>query len=451
MKKIFTVIVYMINLVILSSFEPPSNIDPVNKTEPASSYTTNILNKWIELQIKLMSKTIANFNGPFVRIYSYSGLAGYQSILPGIQHNSPYLIPSIAFNNFPVMPGIQPGKKYHWPASLNAALAFMNRAMFPLTSPENKAAIDSLETVLKSSFNGEADAGSLERSADFGRLTAQKIFDWAETDGHKHANAPYNVPEGQGKWVPTPPNFIRPSTPYWGSLRTIVAGSLEKTEPPPPPVYSEDTASHFYKMIKQVYDVNQQLTPRQKEIVYFWQDINPGITAPGHWLSILSQVLKMEKDNARLDKATFAYALSGIALNDAWIGCWKTRYEYNLLRPVTFIRDIMGQRDWLPLITTPPHPEYTAGFAAMAGAISEALTYVFGDNYNITDHTYDYTGMKPRSFASFYEMAKEAADSKFFGGIHYKLSCDEGLKQGTAVAKNIEAFLQGKSKNNKPV
>jgi len=436
---------------ILLSFNTPANVHPVNNSEPASFYTTTILNKWIEMQIKLMSTTIANFNGPFVRIYSYSGLAAYQSILPGITSNSPHFIPATLFNDFPVMPSIEPGKKYHWPASLNAALAFMNRAMFPLTSPVNKAAIDSLERVLKSSFTNETDFATVERSVDFGKLTAQKIFDWSEADGYQHANAPYHVPEGPGKWVPTPSNFIKPSTPYWGGLRTMVVGSTEKTQPPPPPEYSEDTASHFYKMIKQVYDAYHQLTAVQKEIVFFWQDINPGITAPGHWLSILNQVLRKENENTRLDKATFAYALSGIALNDAWISCWKTRYEYNLLRPVTFIRNVMGDRDWLPLITTPPHPEYTAGFAAMAGAISESLTYVFGDNYNLTDHTYDYASMQSRSFASFYEMAKEAANSKFLGGIHYKLSCDEGLKQGTAVAKNIETFLQGTLKNSKPL
>jgi hypothetical protein len=106
----------------------------------------------------------------------------------------------------------------------------------------------------------------------------------------------------------------------------------------------------------------------------------------------------------------------------------------------------MGHGEWLPILTTPPHPEYTAGFAAMAGAVCEVLTTVFGDNYKITDHTYDYIGMMPRNYNSFYAMAKEAGDSKFYGGIHYKLSVDVGLGQGKAVAKNIEATLSGKAK-----
>jgi len=48
----------------------------------ASSYTSEVLNKWMEMQIQLMSTTIANFNGPFVRVYAYTGLAAYESILP---------------------------------------------------------------------------------------------------------------------------------------------------------------------------------------------------------------------------------------------------------------------------------------------------------------------------------------------------------------------------------
>jgi hypothetical protein len=230
----------------------------------------------------------------------------------------------------------------------------------------------------------------------------------------------------------------------------MVAGSTDNTQPPPPPPYSEDTASDFYKMIKQVYDVDQTMTAEQKAITLFWRDINPGVTAPGHWLNILRQVFQKEKANAPLDKAAFTYALTGMALNDAWISCWKTRYDYNLLRPVTYIRNVMGHSEWLPLLSTPPHPEYTSGFAAMAGAVCQALTIIFGDRYYLTDHTYDGDGLMPRSFRSFNEMAQEAGDSKFYGGIHYKLSVDVGLKQGQAVAQNIAALLLQKTKSAKP-
>ena len=450
MKNISKHAACLLLVIVLFSFHKRTgNFSEFNKTNPASSYTPDVLDKWMGMQIKLMSTTVASFNGPFVRIYSYSGLAAYVSILPGIQ-KSKYLIGESVLNNFPAIPQIEPGKQYHWPSSINAALAFMNRVMFPTTSPANKTAIDSLENYLGNEFLKEVGAAVVERSAAYGKAVAQKIYDWAETDGYRRANDPYNPPIGPGKWVPTAPNYVRAVTPYWGRLRTMVVNSNNNAEPPPPPHYSEDTASDFYKINKEVYDINRHLTPEQKDIVLFWRDINPGVTAPGHWLNILRQVLRKEKKNSMLDKAAYAYALTGLSLNDAWIGCWKTRYVHNLLRPITYIRQVMGYREWLPLLITPPHPEYTAGFAAMAGSVSEALTVVFGNNYKITDHTYDQFGMKPRSYASFYEMAKEAGDSKFFGGIHYKLSVDAGLQQGQKVAKNIANSLAPRKSIAKP-
>ena len=101
----------------------------------------------------------------------------------------------------------------------------------------------------------------------------------------------------------------------------------------------------------------------------------------------------------------------------------------------------MKHDDWLPFLVTPPHPEYTAGFAAMAGAITEALTIVYGNNFSITDHTYDYLGMKSREYPSFSSMAEEAGMSKFYGGIHYRISVDYGLWQGREVARNISTVL----------
>ena len=417
---------------------------PAFYSPPSSAYSSTILNNWMTMQIRIMSTTIASYNGPFVRIYSYCGLVAYESIHPGILTTSKNNFPLAALNNFPSIPSIEKNKKYHWPSSLNAALAFMNKAMFSNTSPANKAAIDSLEMTLKKMFIKTLDSATIERSSDFGKMVAKKIFEWAETDGYKKAGNPYMPPSGPGKWIPTPPAYAKASTPYWGNLRTMVTGSIENTQPPPPPPYSEEPGSDFYKMIQQVYNVDQAMTAEQKNITVFWRDINPGVTAPGHWLNILLQVFQKEK--TPLDKAAFTYAFTGMALNDAWISCWKTRYEYNLLRPVTFIRNVMGHSEWLPFLSTPPHPEYTSGFAAMAGAVCEALTIVFGNNYRLVDHTYDDVGFKPRSFNSFNAMAREAGDSKFYGGIHYKLSVDAGLKQGQAVSQNIKTLLVIKSR-----
>jgi len=342
------------------------------------------------------------------------------------------------------MPAIDHSKKYHWPSSANSALASMSRWMFSFTNANNRLAIDSLEMAMKGQFTIEADSGTIEFSASYGKRVAQKVFDWAETDGYRRGNEPYTPRRGPGMWAPTAPSFAKASTPYWGNLRPIVPGSNDNTQPLAPIPYSEKISSDFYKVVKQVHDVSRNLTQEQKTIALFWRDINPGVTAPGHWLNILRQVFQKEK--TPLDKAVFAYALSGMALNDAWISCWKTRYTYNLLRPITYIHDVIGNNDWQPLLPTPPHPEYPSGFAAMAGAISEALTLVFGNNYKLTDHTYDHLGMAPRSFRSFRAIANEAGISKLYAGIHYQFSIDIGLQQGKEVTQNIASILLNKGK-----
>ncbi len=127
----------------------------------------------------------------------------------------------------------------------------------------------------------------------------------------------------------------------------------------------------------------------------------------GHWFSILKQVLA--KDNPALMKAADAYLRLGITTNEAVISCWKTKYTHHQIRPVTYIRKHMGYADWNPLISTPPHPEYSAAHGTISGSAGYALESVFGPNYSFTDHTYDVLGMSPRTFGSFDVFAPNTA------------------------------------------
>jgi hypothetical protein len=239
--------------------------------------------------------------------------------------------------------------------------------------------------------------------------------------------------------VPTPPAFAKAAVPYWGNLRTIVAGSDDGSQPGAPIAYSTDPSSDFYKMVEQVYDASQTLTPEQTAMALFWRDV-PGVSSPGHWESILNQVLK--KENSTLDKAAVAYELSGIVLSDANISCWKAKYHYNLVRPITYVRTVLGHATWSSFLTTPAHPEYPSAHAVLSAATADAMTDLFGDSYNLTDHTYDYLGFAPRSYTSFRAIGEDAGNSRLYGGIHYQPSIDTGLIQGRKVAQNIISKLK---------
>jgi hypothetical protein len=166
----------------------------------------------------------------------------------------------------------------------------------------------------------------------------------------------------------------------------------------------------------------------------FWRDV-PGATSPGHWLSIVQQAVQQK--GASLEKAALAYALTGAAINDGLICCFKAKYQYNLVRPITYIRDVMGHSSWTPYLTTPAHPEYVSAHANLSGAAAAVLENLFGNVHSFTDHTYDYLSFAPRTYSSFTAIGEEAAQSRLYAGIHYQPSISAGLTQGRKVAANI--------------
>ncbi|HEX2628026.1 MAG TPA: vanadium-dependent haloperoxidase, partial [Chitinophagaceae bacterium] len=369
-----------------------------------SSYPSTVLDKWITMQLRLMRNATGIANQAFSRHFAYSGITAIEAMAPGLEGRR-FLTDK--WNGLSGLPFADRSKNYYYPASVNAAMASINRLMFPNASVVDKAAIDSLENALKAEFNKPASLITV--SSDFGKAVAQAVFNWSETDGYKNASAPYTPPVGVGIWTPTPPNNAAASTPYWGNNRPIVIGSTNNAQPPAPPAYSTDPASPFYQMVKEVYDVSTTLTDDQKAMAIFWRDV-PGVSSPGHWLSILQQLLKQK--NASLDELAVAYALAGSALNDALIVCFKAKYQYMVVRPITYIRGVMEQTSWTPyLVNTPPHPEYASAHSALSMAAAKVLEKLVGNVSNFTDHTYDYMGLAPRTYSSLSAIAEEAGKS----------------------------------------
>jgi len=448
-RQILNAIVMSVSLFIVScqkSIDKPSLREEIPTAPNGNSqhghlvqtkeYSSDVVFKWMNMQLRLMQTSSPFIGGlPAFRPIVYSGIALYESVMPGMPA---YQSLSGQLTDMPTIPETIPGFAYHWPSCANAALADMNRKLFSTTSAANKISIDSLENALNTEYAANNEASTIQRSIQFGKSIAQLIFDWSTTDNANHANDPYILPSGPGIWVPTPPAFAAPFGPYWKNNRLMVQGSLNGSEPPPPPIYSTTPGSAYYQMVKEVYDISQTLTPEQRAIGLYYRD-NPGFGG-GHYLSILKQVL--EKENVHLDSSALAYAKVGIALFDGGIGCWTVKYTYNLERPITYIRNVMGYTSWNALFATPNFPEYPSGHSTAGGAIAETLTGLFGDNFQFTNHSYDYLGMAPRTYTSFYQMAKEIGDSRVFAGIHYQPSCTLGTIEGIKIAKNINSKLK---------
>ena len=409
--------------------------DPFKASADPSFFSSDVLDKWLTLEVRLYKNATGINNGAFARPFAYSGIIALESLGQddhSFQGN---------LNELGALTRPEKFKSYFWPASVNAALAEYNRSFFTSSNltPPDLSAIDSLESAINNSFVAE-NVTVISRSVAFGKSIATDIFSWSQTDKFKENNAmPYTLVVGPGAWQLTPPAFAAPAGPFWGNDRPIISGSQKGTLPDPPINYSEDPKSAFYKMANDVYAASKVLTADQKAMALFWRDA-PGVTTPGHWLSILQQVIK--QTNSRLDKACYAYALAGICANEARISVFETKYTYNLIRPVTYVRIVIQDTAWLPFIATPSHPEYISAHAVVSEAVSQGLDAVFGDIGNFTDHTYDYLGFAPRTFKSFQAIAVDAGNSRFYGGIHYQLSIDLGLKEGRKVASNVFNQLQ---------
>ncbi len=414
---------------------------PINEFEvdQTNKFSAEVANNWLGIQLRILriaGPSPYGMNGN--RYFAYTGIALYESVLPGM---AGYQSLSGQLTNMPTMPSIEPDKSYHWPSSANAALAFLNKNFYSAASQENKAAMDSLENALNTTYQTQTDAETFQRSVSFGKLVAQRIFDWSKTDESLNTYPAPVFPTVAGGWTPTAPNPTAVFAAYWGKNRLFVKGSTSGTSSPPPPAYSTDPNSAYYAMVKEVYDISLALTPEQKATALYFRD-NPGFQAGTHYISIFNHVMQTEK--LTLDLYAVAQAKTGISLAESQIACWKDKYEMLVDRPIRYIREVMGHTTWSPLLTTPPHPEFPSGHSQTGGALGAVLTSLFGDNYRLTINTYGNLNMPPRSYKSFTEMVDDIGDSRVYGGIHFNYTCKESSKQGSKIAKNILNILKFK-------
>ncbi len=414
------------------SIEEPT---PTNLSKATSDFNADIATRWTDLQLQLIKSTPGYAPPVAARTLGYTSLALYESVVYGMP-NHQSLVGQV--NGLTSLPKPDLTKEYNWGLAANAALSTLITEMYTTTNDANKRAIDSLRRNIESVIRIAIDNQEItDRSNAFGAEIGKAIWEYSKTDGGHQGwsnNFPtdYKVPVGVGFWEPTSATQKIPLLPYWGKNRTF--SSLNMTTNPTAPVsFSFKETSDMFKLAKEVYDVGKALTAEQKAIADFWADGGSTITPPGHHFNIANIVLKKEK--VKLDKVAEVYAKVGMAVNDAFISCWRCKYTYNLMRPITYIRQAIDPK-WSPLLATPPFPEYSSGHSSGSGAASEALTSIFGDNYAFTDNTH--TGKySDRNFKSFYEYANEATISRLYGGIHYRQGNENGQKNGKEIAKNI--------------
>ncbi|WP_026769366.1 vanadium-dependent haloperoxidase [Asinibacterium sp. OR53] len=371
------------------------------------------------------------------RIYVYSSLAAYEAIRYAKPGNASL---TARLRGFKPMPEPEKNKNYNFTlAATKAFFTVVHKVVFSLDSLKH------FEETTFNDFKDRMDADTYQRSVAFGEAVGKAVLERANADGYmKSRGKPkFLGSNAPGKWRPTPPDYMDGVEWCWNTMTPLVLDSAAQFMPPRPPAYSTDTNSVFFRANKEVYTIGKTLTDEQKTVARYWDDNpfviehsghmmfgNKKITPGGHWMGITAIAAK--QSHADAVKTAKSYALTAIALYDAFIACWDEKYRSNVIRPVTVINEFID-RNWVPFLQTPPFPEYTSGHSTITASAATALTALYGDHFAFQD-TSDlrYIGMQ-RHFNSFQDAAAEASISRVYGGIHYRHSVDIGAEYGKKV------------------
>jgi hypothetical protein len=320
------------------------------------------------------------------------------------------------------------------PAAAAAAAAYdvlVNR--FP---PQTASLTTTYNNYLATHGINPSDAGLA-----IGHQAAASIIAFRSTDGSFPSPPPPPFTGGTaiGEWRPTPPAFAPGATPWLANVRPFAITSPTQFRAEPPPSLTSGRYAKDYNEVKDFGSLNgSKRTPEQTELAYFWS---------GNYLVVWNGTLRSIAGAQGLDIGDSArlFALANMAMADAGITAWDTKYHYIFWRPVTAIqngdadgnRKTEGDPAWLPLIATPPYPDYTSGANNVTGAVTRILRRFFRTNkmtFPVT--TTAAQAIQPtRTYTHFTDAADDVVTARVYEGIHFRFADFEARQQGESVAK----------------
>ncbi len=323
-------------------------------------------------------------------------------------------------------------------AAPEAAVAVAAHDVLVAKMPNQKAALDAaLAKALASIPDGKAKADGIAT----GRASAEAILALREENG-SNAITPYAPGKGLGVWRPTPPRFAPAIGAGFGKVTPFTMGDASQFDPPKPAYFDlrSDAYAADYNEVKSVGGAGSKTrTAEQSEIARFWYEPSPGVHIR------LARDLIAKKNLDLWDSARLL-TLMHLAAADCLIAGYDAKYRYNFWRPVTAIRNgdkdgnprTVGDPTWNSYLETPNHPEYLSLHAVLCAAWAEILARFFGtDNFPFTMTSAEpYPGVT-RSFKSFSQSAREAAESRVYAGVHFRSSCRDGLAVGRRIGERV--------------
>jgi hypothetical protein len=322
-----------------------------------------------------------------------------------------------------------------------------------------------------------ADGDTKTRGITLGRQAAAAILAQRADDGSAHAEQVVGVDyipgTGVGEWTQDPISLIPLALgSRWGEVRPFALTSSSQLRAPAPPSLTSSTYTNAYNEEKRLggdaITTPTQRTATQTLVGIYWgYDGTPLLAAPPRlYNQITVQIANQFQTGVAnpLDLARLL-ALVNVAMADAGIACWESKYVYKFWRPVTAIRrgdrdgnlNTIVDRTYSPLGApasninpgvnfTPPFPAYPSGHATFGGALFQILRKFYGtdnipftfvsDEFNgvTTDHRGQVRPRTPRSFPSLAVAEEENGQSRIYLGIHWNFDKTAGITMGRRVA-----------------
>jgi len=332
------------------------------------------------------------------------------------------------------------GRSSYAPAS--AAIAGAVEVVLPYLFPNEPAS--TFSTLASESLRAQAIAGiaypsDLTQARALGHKVAELALAHGDADNHGASGFSEGPFTGDQFWQPTPLAYepgVGGAVGLWKSWVVPNYHSFLDTIPPPSPYGS----AAFIGQVNAVLDTSAALTDDQKQIAQFWDDEPGTFTPPGHWMDIALTYIKSYKVSDRQAARVLAYL--GASQEDSVITWFGLKYHYWQVRPITAIWRLSADRTrvyseaavkadpslaplrnvWTPFIPTPSFPSYPAGHPTFSGDAAKLLTYFF-----------------PKAGDTLNRLARQVADARVYGGIHYPEDVDEALVLGRSIADKFIA------------
>lgn len=457
--KCFFSLIFVLNCFVIV-FSHSYKTEDINVKETGlnvDSLALNIHNLWLKEAHKLTKNTVG-FTAPVsARAYAYLTLAMFESNVFNDSKNESLCNQLNDFKRTVWLNSLKSSQSIDKAIIANRTsykvISYLYRAMPKANQLEIKSLYDSInKECLSIVYYQSSQELSMKLPVDelllFSDHLADEIITYSKSDGADNSfrnNYPtsFDAPKCIECWTKTTPGYLSSLLPYWGNNRQFLKNSHLSSVGCELFEFSSDSTSSLYKDALGVYENSKSDNKSFETIAEYWDD-SPGYsgTPAGHFFSIATQLVK-NKDLKIKDALKF-YVTLGISMNDANIICWRLKYQYNFIRPISYIHRYIDPY-FNTRINTPPFPEFPSGHSYQAGSAVAVFKYFFGDDMQIIDYTHslrsDIVG-DLRDFEGFDEMGEEASISRFYGGIHFKKTLDISLFYGKEMGKYVINHLK---------